>query len=140
MKDKYYVFETEQKGGYEFAGKYYAGRFYPKNDLINGFGSDRPDIVNITTASCTDERINYGITLFSSQNRSSVLTYLDCPLIYFNNFVDSSFSLFELFPDYIWEQLDNSLYRFTGYGKVKNSGIARLNSDDYTFTLLGDIV
>ena len=138
MKD-YYVWETEQKGGHEFAGNYYPGRFYPKNDLINSFGSDRPDVVNITASMHTKECINYGIALFSKQSTGKVRVFHDSPLIYFNNLIDSSFLLFEMFPNYVWEHLGSDLYRFVGYGEIKNSGIIRIN-EDYTFTLLGDII
>ena len=138
---RYYVWQTVQKGGYEFNGILYNGRFYPKTPmgLHSGFGSTNSEIVNIVSHNKGEHFINLGITLFSKATTGSVQSFLDCPLVYFNNFINSSFSLLELFPNYVWEHLDVNLFRLTGYGRTKNSGVLRVNKD-YTFTLLGDIV
>lgn len=139
-KLSYYVWQTEQKGGYEFDGVMHAGRFYPKNNLgaHDGFGSSEPNVVNVVSHKNGENWVNYGIALFSKQATGKVESFLNCPLVYFNNFIDSSFLLFELFPNYVWEQLDTGLYRFTSYGDGGRVGIVRIK-EDYTFAVLGQM-
>ena len=129
MKD-HFVWETKLAGG----------RYYPVfgdstiQHLHDGVGSERAEMVNVKMDGKGEDWYNRGLLIFSKSKDT-----LNVPLVHYNNFVKSIHSLFELFPYYVWEHLDVGLYRFTGYSKIKNSGVVRINND-YTFTLLGEIV
>jgi len=129
MKD-YFVWETKLANG----------RYYPIfsdstiQHLHSGVGSESAEIVNVKMNRGGEDWYNRGLLIFSKGKDT-----LNVPLMYYNNFVKSVHSLFELFPYYVWERLDIDLYRFIGYGEVNNLGVVRINSD-CTFTLLGEIV
>ena len=129
MKD-HFVWETKLANG----------RYYPIfsdstiQHLHSGVGSESAEIVNVKMNRGGEDWYNRGLLIFSKGKDT-----LNVPLMYYNNFIKSMYGLFELFPYYVCELLDAGLYRFVGYGEVKNSGVVRIN-DDYTFTLLGDII